>query len=1334
MINNLGDMLVVGGPMDGQVIQGSKGGGSSSKPRTPVESPDSLHSTATAKILDLVSEGEIVGLVNGMRSVFLSETPMQNVDGSYNFPGITLDERKGTQDQSYIKGFPSVENEIGVGLELKSGSPYVRSINNTQLSAVRIRISTPRLVKQNPDNGDQGGTSVEYAIDLSTGGGPWEEVILTAFTGKTTTKYERSHRIDLPASATGWQIRVRRLTGDSTTSTLANQTYIEALTEIIDAKFKYPNSAVIGVQFDAASFQNIPTRAYHLRGRKIRVPANYDPVTRIYTGAWNGTFKIAWTDNPAWVYYDLILNDRYGVGHLINGNQVDKWYLYSIARYCDEMVSDGRGGVEPRFTCNLYLQKQEVALKVLQDLSGIFRGMSYWGSGQVYTSADMPSDPVYTYTNANVKGGKFNYHGTSRKSRFSVALVSWIDPSDFYRAKVEYVEDRESLARFGHRQTNLTAFACSSQGQAQRLGRWTLETNKLETETVDFTVGLDGVLVRPGQVVRIADNYRAGRRIGGRLRNATTEILVLDASTEVSPGDRITTIGLDGVAITRTIASVGSATTWDKTTITWDSTQITFDEAHLLREVTLEEPLPDVPALESLWALDSDNLATQQFRVIGIKEVFENEKMEFLITASKHVPGKYAAIDNGTRIEQPPITVIPPAVQAPPTNISLESDYAVTQGIVLTTMGITWDAAPKAVTYEVQWKMNDKDWVFAGRTGTTRMEVQGIIRGEYQARVMAFNSLGVGSLWATSDVVELEANGEPVPAVSFLITESRIFGIQVKWGFPTGYATSTMQRTEIWYSEANDLGTATKLGDYAYPQADMNLIGLAAGVEFFFWARLVDKAGNIGPWSSSTLGRSSTDSTAILEYLSGEITKTQLGQELLKEIDYISGDGPGSVDERLGLVRQNLESQIQSVEQQLADLTGAPDYDPDEAYEINRLVKHDGAIYQALQAVPVSTPPPNATYWRKVGDYESIGEMVTALAAEVSTLRTEVTGLGDDLESEAQRITNIITMVNGNTSAITSEATVRANQDQALANDISSLLALVDDNTAAIATERNVRAQADSTLAERMDTVTATVNLAAGQAEAAQQAAEEAADAVADAIAGVTSVLIQSETPGADKRKEGVLWIDITNGNNTPKRWNGTSWVAITDKAAVDAAAQAAAAAAAAAAAQSAANQASAAVQTQSQAIADINGDLSALYTIKTAVTSGGRTYVASIGVGVENNQGVIESQVLVAANRFAVVNPTGTQLVSPFVIQNGQVFINSAVISTATITNALVGATLQSVAKDSSGNPLIHLNMQTGAFTLRSSTSAGRFLIQNNSLRVWDAGGVLRVVLGDLS
>lgn len=1324
-------LLVIGGPMDGQIIDGSKGGGGDSKPRTPVEAPDSLHSIAYARILDLVSEGEIVGLVNGWESIFLAETPLQSPGGVVNFAGVKVEQRVGTQDQTYIQGFPAVENEISVNTELKADQAWVRTITNNQLSAVRLRLSTPRLVRQDPTTGDQNGTVVQYAIDLAVGTGAYTTVLQTSFSGKTTSKYERSHRIDLPASTTGWTLRVRRLTADSTSSTLANATNVEAITEIIDAKFRYPNSAIIGLQFDAASFSSIPVRSYHLKGRKIRVPVNYDPDARTYFGSWDGTFKIAYTNNPAWIYYDLLLNARYGLGHLLNAAQVDKWELYRIAQYCDQMVSDGKGGQEPRFACNMYLQTQEDALKVLQDLASIFRGMAFWGSGSVFLSADMPDDPVYTFTNANVVNGKFKYAGTSRKSRFSVVLVNWNDPNDFYRSKVEYVEDRESLARFGHRQTKITAFGCTSQGQAQRIGRWLLLTNKLETETVTFSVGLDGVLVRPGQVVRVADNFRAGRRIGGRLRNATREILVLDAAVEVSLGDTITTVQPNGEAITRTVSAVSSATTWDRTTVSWDSTTINFDEALLLREITLDELLPEVPPINSMWAIDSNTLATQQFRILGIQENFSGSNMQFDITATKHVAGKYALVDSGTRIDTPPITVIPPSVQAPPTNIVLSSDYSVNQGLAVTTMTIEWDKAPNAIAYEVQWRVNDRDWIYAGRTGTTRMEVQGIMGGRYVARVQAFNVMDVGSTWATSAETELAGTGAPPPALTSLTVTPKIFGMQVNWTFPEGLDVQTTQRTELWYGPTNSFEAATKLGDYAYPQADMNLIGLAAGVTFYFWARLVDKTGNYGPWTGVAAGTSSTDSTAILDYLVGKITKTQLGTALLTEIDYITGTGPGSVDDRLNLVRTDLEAQITNIETQIADLTGAPDWNATDTYALDQMVKHSGSIWQAIAAVPANTPPPNATYWRKVGDYESIGEMISALSAEVSSLSTQVTNLDGEIEAEALRITNLISVVDGNTAAITTESSNRATAIDALATQIDSLLATTQANTAAISTEQNVRAQADNSLAEQINNVVAVVDQAAADAQAAQAAAEQAAADAAAAVDGATSVLIQSTTPAVEFRKPGILWIDTTNNANTPKRWSGSAWVAITDKAAVDAANAAAAAAAAAQAAQNTANSASASVQTVSQALATTNNQLSAMYTIKTAVTSGGKRYIASLGVGVENNNGVVESQVLVAANRFAVVDPNSSTLVSPFIITGGQVFINSAVIQTATITNALIGATLQSVAKDAAGNPLIRLNFQTGAFELRSSSSLGKLTIWNNQLQVHDANGVLRVRLG---
>jgi predicted phage tail protein len=482
---------------------GGKGGGGSS---SATEEADSLHSTAYAKILDLISEGEILGLVNGAKSIYYDKTPLQNSDGTYNFTNVTVDTRTGTQYQDVIAGFPDVESETSVNVELRQDTPYTRFFSNTQLSAVRITLSVPALSQTNTSNGNVSGYTVQYAIDVNTDGAGFVEVLNTAFSGKTTSEYNRSHRIDLPAATTGWTVRVRRLTADTASSYIQDTTNIKSVTEIIDAKLRYPMSAIIGTKIDASQFSSIPTRAYHVKGRLIKIPSNYNPDSRTYTGAWNGTFSIAYSNNPAWVFYDLVLNDRYGLGDRIDASMIDKWSLYAIGQYCDVMVSDGKGGTEPRFTCNVYIQQRADAYKVLQDLATTFRGMAYYAGGAIYATADMPSDPVYTYTNANVLDGKFKTSGTAQRTRYNTALVTWNDPSNFYEQAVETVQDQDGINRYGIQQVEITAFGCTSQGQAQRIGLWNTVTSRLETQSKTFTVGMDGLMALPGQIVRIADS------------------------------------------------------------------------------------------------------------------------------------------------------------------------------------------------------------------------------------------------------------------------------------------------------------------------------------------------------------------------------------------------------------------------------------------------------------------------------------------------------------------------------------------------------------------------------------------------------------------------------------------------------------------------------------------------------------------------------------------------------------------------------------------------------------------------------------------------------------
>ena len=1023
------------------ILAGSKGGGA--KPRPSVEAPDSLQSTAYARILDLVSEGEIVGLKNDARSVFLDETPLANDDGSLNFNGVTLDVRTGSQDQAHIPGFPAVENETVAAVELRSDQPWTKAFTNLQLSAVRIRLAVARLAQTNTSNGDTNGYTVKYAIDLATDGGAFVEVLTSAFSGKTTTKYERSHRIDLPSAKSGWTVRVRRLTPNSTSGAIADTTSVESSTEVIDAKLRYPGSAIIGLQFDASQFQSIPSRSFELLGRIIRVPSNYDPQSRTYSGIWDGTFKSAWTDNPAWIYYDLLLHPRYGLGHLLNAGQVDKWELYRIGQYCDQPVSDGKGGTEPRFTCNLYLSVRADALKVLQDLATTFRGMSYWGAGSVMAVADMPEDPVYTYSNGNVIDGKFVYGGSAKKTRFTVALVSWNDPTDFYRQKVQYVDDADGIARYGVQQTEITATGCTSQAQAQRIGKWALLTNRLETESVTFSVGLDGTLARPGQIIRVADNDRAGRRIGGRLRGATIDTLTLDAHVTAEAGDTLTLVMPTGKAVSRVIKSVSIS-----------------DEA---QRVVLTQPLSELPPAQSMWAIDSVSLAAQQFRVLSIAEDFTDTEIKYSISAVKHVPSKYGAIDNGSRIERPPVTVIPPGVQAPPTSVTISNNHFVDQGSAVGVMTIEWARPANAIAYEVYWRKNDSEWVYAGRTGGSSMEVRGIYAGRYVAKVRAINALDIGSIYATSVETQLSGKTTPPPSVTFLKADSLLFGIGLKWEFPAG--AEDTQRTEIWYGPTANLEAATKLADLAYPQSDYTMQSLLAGTSFFFWARLVDRTGNIGPWyptGNGVLGQASSEAGPILDMLAGKISQTELGKDLLSDIEKIPG----------------LQSQIDALDE---------NYDPTRTYAKSTLVRQADRLYQAKALVPVNSPPPNAEYWVDVG--QTI-ETATGLVQQVGTNTADISKIDGAVTAQAaafQALRAASRDDNGegeladalkgwtSTAAIATESSVRASQNEATAQRLSTVEVTTDLNTAIVTSLEKAVTTANAATASKIDQLTTQV-------------------------------------------------------------------------------------------------------------------------------------------------------------------------------------------------------------------------------------------------------------------
>ncbi|KVQ43246.1 hypothetical protein WK03_18790 [Burkholderia cepacia] len=1052
------------------------GGGGGGGGGSGTESRDSLHSTATAKILDVISEGPIVGLVNGLQSVFLDGTPVQNPDGSSNFSNYNIDTRPGTVDQAYMAGFPSVENEIPVSRPLDSANPaYVRQIENTQLTAVRVRFGVPMLQSTNKDTGDIGGHRVDYAIDLAEIGGAYTTVLQGAFDGKTTTLYERSCRVDLPKSSVGWLLRVRRITPSASTQFIQDQVNVEAITEIIDRKLRYPNSALIGMQFDAKSFASVPTRGYLVRGRIIDVPSNYNPTTRTYGGVWDGTFKQAYTNNPAWVFNDLAKHPRYGGGRYIDASALDKWTLYEIAQYCDVMVPDGKGGTEPRFTCNCVIQSQADAFKVLQDIAGIFRGQSYWGAGGVIATADMPSDPVYVYTNANVVDGKFTYTGTERKSRYTFAQVGWNDPANQYKAAVEPVQDDEGVARYGVVKASITAFGTTSQGQAHRLGLWTLVSSRVETQAVSFKVGLDGTLSMPGDVIAVADNKKAGRRMGGRIRSMTDTVVNLDKPVKAKPGDTLTVIMPNGVAQKRTVDSaVGGA-------------------------VTVTQHYGAVGVKGAVWMLESDDLVAQLFRVTGVEENDENGQITYTISGVQHEPSKYDYIDTGAQLSKRPTTVVPPKVQAAPASVRVSVHYVVDQGISRPTMTIAWDQAANAVDYTVEWKKDSGEWIPAGTVGGQSTDVQGIYRGVYQARVRARNSMGVYSLPTLSEPTALEGKtGAPPVVVSLNASKEQIGQIEVDWAFPADHSADDTQRTEVWYSKnpTRD-GSESKQGDYAYPTSRATLLGLTNGVSMFFWVRLVDRSGNVGaffPDGVGVNGQSSANANLILDLLTDKLTREQFGQDLLSEIDALP----------------DIAKQAQEAAQHASDA----------AAQVGGMADQITANAAAISAETIARGKAIDTLDKKLVGLSSEVDGNTARLDEEATIRADADKslakglrvltaqlrpqmIGDDNDPFAND-----EMYAG----VYSEQEARVDGDEALASDIRGVAVEIEKNdkklSAMVQDEMKVRADADSALADRLVTLESNVNgNISAQIKQEQQTRADADAAIAKSVTTLSATV-----------------------------------------------------------------------------------------------------------------------------------------------------------------------------------------------------------------------------------
>ncbi|MCK0868673.1 host specificity protein J [Acinetobacter pittii] len=1052
------------------MVKGAKKG--NQQPRQPVVAPDSAQSKTYIKELIGLAEGEVEGLANGYQSILLEDTPLQDENGNKNFENVTVNFRSGTNDQEYIEGFPAVENEIPIDVELKSSTPWVRSFNNLDLDAVRLRLRWGPLRNQDPTTGDVTGYTIEYAVDLQTDGGAWSEVLRAKISDKTSDNYERPHRIDLPKADSGWLVRVRRITPNSTSEYISDKMYVKAVTEVIDAKLRYPNTALVSLQYDAETFGgSVAKLAVDLKGVKIKVPTNYNPETREYIGFWDGTFKRAYSNNPAWIYYDLCTSKRYGIGERITDGMLDKWSLYRLAQYCDELVPDGLGGQEPRFTCNIYLQSAEDAYSILTKLAGVFRAITYWDGDSIVCDADIPQDTYFTYTRANIIGEP-DHNGTRARDRHNAVKVAWDNPANHYKTEYEFVRDEKAISEMKQvRLLELDAWGCTSRGQAQRAGLWALKSEQLETRTVTFKVGLDGHIPLPGKVIEFADPIFAGRANGGRISaiSADRKSITLDRDDVVAvAGDRLIINGENGKAQTRIVQAITGRVI---------TVSVAFDEI----------------APQNVWVIDAQDLATLKFRVLS---VVQSDSHQFTITALEYNPKKFDAIDKGAHYIDVPISIVNPNIQEPVSNIVITSEDRVDQGINVATMVVSWTQAKGAVKYLVEWRKDDGSWIKLPVTGNNSVEVPGIYAGNYQARVTAISAFEIASLPVYSTLTELSGKQGLPPKLAFIQATGILFGIKLDWGFPATGALDTAY-TEIEVSPDGKSNIA-QLGLFAYPTTTHTIQGLQPNLTQFYRGRLIDRIGNIGSWSDWTHATTSADATDVLELLNDQISESQLNQDLKTKIDHIE-----TIDAEIGPLKQDIQNTKDRIAQEVIDRQNAIQQAKDGLSQ--QIIDGDESVLEVVETVKKSSDDGLA----------AAQESIRVVANDLSLVAEKTDGVYAQLNppligSESDLI--------GNDQGFAGTWSVQSAMiegDLALSKRIDTTVVEVNDLRAYARQEVEARIEGDKVTVQKIDTYIASNDSALATVRDSAKVAVDNSNVNAEAIKNINIELKDKVSTGA---------------------------------------------------------------------------------------------------------------------------------------------------------------------------------------------------------------------------
>ena len=969
-----------------------KGGGGGG--HTPVEAKESGRSKQLVKIVEVISEGEVYGLADGMKSIYFDKTPVQNKDGSYNFKNVQIEGRVGGQVQDLMAGFNTSEKEVGVGTLVKKNLPITRTVTDNKVSRLRLTIGVQSLFKQE-DNGDTNGASVNFIITIGSRTYP------VSISGKYSSQYLQHHTFDnLPSVP--FIVKVERTTDDSTTQRLQNNTIWSSYTEIIDTEFAYPNTALMGVKFDSEYFSNIPTRTYDLLGLKVKVPSNYDTRTRQYTGIWDGTFKVDWTDNPAWVLYDVVTNKRYGLGGRLGEFGADKWALYQVAQYCDQLVPDGFGGQEPRFTCNVWLTEQRSAYQVINDICSIFRAMPVWNGQQLTVVMDRPADPVWTYTNANVDESGFSYTFSARKSRHNAIQVEYADKENSYEKTIEYVSDDESIRKNGLNVKKITAFGCTSRGQAHRTALWLLQTEKLETKTVTFTVGAEGLMHIPGDIIKVADTHYAGTNIGGRVLAVNGKTVTLDREITISGNSYLSYINANAKHQNIKIISVNGA------------------------EVTLDQP-PVGLEIYGVWSLATQQVTSQLFKALSVKE---ESKGKYTIMALQHEPQKEAIVDNGAKFEPVGTTVLTtPQISNIGVTVNADGSVSVDSSVTGGNGIVKYDIRiyKGGVLYDVRLGQQSPN-----------LNIDGLENGDYSVLIQVKNENGQ----LLSEKTQTFTINKP-PAPTGIRTTGGLGNITLEWDW-----VDDVTATEIFASETDDIKTAKRLTKVT---ARMYTHEVGAKQVRYYWLRHA-RGVNVGPFNqqSGIKGESAVDIDAELDVLNkklsqnivNEVIDTALPARNLELIKTVSGLNTGNfighnqvyntVDGKLYI----WNGREYTTKVQASDLSGK--------VSKNQL---DNVLIGEINSAKSTADTANSVAQQAKSETTSLS---TRIQSEANTRGNAITQLQNVDKQQAQKISALTAKAESALSGLETEKTARANGDRAEANARETLTSKVNNAESAI--------------------------------------------------------------------------------------------------------------------------------------------------------------------------------------------------------------------------------------------------------------------------------------------